>query len=135
MMTKHCHLFRKFIEDSIFWEVKNLKFTKTGSSQERIQSANATFAQTRESLHAAPILRINSCLILRDKQKKYDIYSNLNNETMRLLMPIAMIIVFAFYILYLALVKKDLKSQMKTAIYPGLFFISVWGICYLLFLK
>ncbi|MFT3796708.1 hypothetical protein [Flavobacterium sp.] len=54
---------------------------------------------------------------------------------MRLFMPIAMAILFVLYMLYLALVKKELKSHLKTVLYPGLFFIFVWGICYSVFLQ
>lgn len=54
---------------------------------------------------------------------------------MRIFIPFAMIAVFAFYILYLALVKKDLKNHLKTTIYPGMFFVLIWGICFLFFLK
>ena len=54
---------------------------------------------------------------------------------MRLFMPIAMIVIFAFYLLYLAAVKKELKSKLVTVVYPGLFFIMVWGVCYTAFLK
>lgn len=53
---------------------------------------------------------------------------------MRLYMPIAMVVIFAFYLLYLATVKKDLKSKLVPVVYPGLFFIVVWGVCYTAFL-
>lgn len=54
---------------------------------------------------------------------------------MRLFMPIAMIVIFALYLLYLAAVKKELKSKLLTVVCPGLFFIMVWGVCYTAFLK
>ncbi len=53
---------------------------------------------------------------------------------MRLYMPFAMVVIFALYLLYLAAVKKNLKSKLVTVVYPGLFFIVVWGICYTAFL-
>jgi len=43
---------------------------------------------------------------------------------------IGLLIVFVAYILYLALVKKELKQNLSKVVYPGLFFISVWTILY-----
>lgn len=50
--------------------------------------------------------------------------------TMRLFMPIVFVVLFIFYVLYLGLVKKNLKDQIATVLFPGLFFILVWGILY-----
>jgi hypothetical protein len=54
---------------------------------------------------------------------------------MRLFMPIAMIAVFVLYVAYLAFLKKDLKRNLATVVYPGAFFIAVWGVCYMAFLR
>ena len=54
---------------------------------------------------------------------------------MRVFMPIILIAVFALYILYLAVVKREFKSKLKTEILPGMFFVLVWGICYFAFLR
>ncbi|QBZ96909.1 hypothetical protein GS03_00392 [Flavobacterium sangjuense] len=53
---------------------------------------------------------------------------------MRLILPFFMTIIFVLYVLYLAFIKKDLKKNMQTVVYPGVFFISVWVICYFIFL-
>lgn len=48
-------------------------------------------------------------------------------------MTIGFLIVFIVYVLYLAL-KKKLKQNISTVVYPGLFFISVWaGLYFLVF--
>lgn len=49
-------------------------------------------------------------------------------------MPI-MIILFVLYILHLAIVKKDLKSNLHSTLYPGLFFIGVWILIYYVILS
>lgn len=49
---------------------------------------------------------------------------------MRLIIPFFMIIVFLLYVLYLALIKKELKKNLYSVLYPGLFFIAVWGVIY-----
>ncbi len=54
---------------------------------------------------------------------------------MRIFMPVIMTAIFACYVLYLAFVKKEFKARVKTVILPGLFFIMVWGICYITFLR
>lgn len=53
----------------------------------------------------------------------------------RLFIPILIIGLFILYILYLGLIKKDLKSKIKTVVYPGVFFILIWVILYFLILK
>jgi hypothetical protein len=45
------------------------------------------------------------------------------------LISIGLITLFIAYILYLLLIKKDLK-KFKTVLYPGLFFIAIWAIIY-----
>jgi len=49
--------------------------------------------------------------------------------------PIGLIAVFIAYVLYLLLVKKNLKSRINTVVLPGLFFIAVWLIIYYFILK
>lgn len=49
-------------------------------------------------------------------------------------MPIVMIAVFLFYLLYLLIVKKNLKQQADKIVYPGLFFIVAWVALYFEFL-
>lgn len=48
--------------------------------------------------------------------------------------PIGLIIVFIVYLLYLLLIKKDLK-KFRTVLYPGLFFIIIWAVIYYSLLK
>ncbi len=43
--------------------------------------------------------------------------------------------VFVLYVLYLGLIRKNLKAKMKTVVYPGLFFIATWTVIYILLLK
>jgi len=50
-------------------------------------------------------------------------------------MPIVMTAVFLCYIFYLLVVKKNLRQQMDKVVYPGLFFIVVWGVIYFEFLR
>jgi hypothetical protein len=52
-----------------------------------------------------------------------------------LLVPIGLVIAFVIYVLYLAIIKKNLRTQVKPVILPGLFFISVWAVIYFLLLK
>lgn len=49
--------------------------------------------------------------------------------------PVIMIAVFVLYVLYLAIVKKNLKSKLQTVVLPGLFFIAIWGVIYYTLLK
>jgi hypothetical protein len=51
-----------------------------------------------------------------------------------LFIPIGLIAVFIIYVLYLLLVKKDMK-KLKIALYPGLFFITIWAVIYYFLLK
>lgn len=48
--------------------------------------------------------------------------------------PIGLIAIFFVYVLFLIFIKKD-KKQLKVVLYPGLSFIAVWAVIYLLFLK
>ncbi len=50
------------------------------------------------------------------------------------LLPIGLIAVFIVYIAYLLFVKKDIK-KFKTVLYPGIFFIALWGIIYYYWLR
>lgn len=53
---------------------------------------------------------------------------------LRLVIPLVIIGLFILYVLYIALIKKDIKSNLKY-IYPGLFFVAIWGVLYFLLLK
>ena len=46
---------------------------------------------------------------------------------MRLIIPLIMIVLFLLYVLYLAFVKNNLRKNLFTVLYPGLFFIAIWG--------
>ncbi len=49
-----------------------------------------------------------------------------------LFIPFGLIAVFLIYILYLIIFRKD-RKQLKSALYPGLFFIAIWvGVYYFL---
>ena len=52
---------------------------------------------------------------------------------MRIVIPLALIALFAGYMLYLLLIKKDRKAAAGL-LYPGLFFIAVWAAIYFLML-
>jgi hypothetical protein len=52
-----------------------------------------------------------------------------------LFIPIALTIVFVIYVLYLAVVRKNLKTKMKTIVLPGFIFIAIWAVMYCLVLK
>ncbi len=54
---------------------------------------------------------------------------------MRLFIPVILCIIFFFYILYLAFIRKNLMQNRTTILYPGLFFVLVWGIIYVGFLR
>ena len=49
--------------------------------------------------------------------------------------PIGLVVVFIIYVLYLALVKKNIKSKIQTVVLPGVFFIAVWGLMYYFLLR
>lgn len=49
--------------------------------------------------------------------------------------PLGLIAIFLFYILYLAFIKKNLKANFKTVVLPGLFFIVVWAVIYYFLLR
>lgn len=53
----------------------------------------------------------------------------------RVLIPIVLTAIFILYILYLAFIKKDLKSKLKTEILPGVLFIGVWTAIYFMWMK
>ncbi|MBF6640794.1 hypothetical protein IVB69_04835 [Flavobacterium sp. J49] len=53
---------------------------------------------------------------------------------MRIFMPIVFVILFILYVLYLAIIKKELKQNLSKVVYPGLFFIVVWALLYFVFL-
>lgn len=52
---------------------------------------------------------------------------------LRLFIPIGLMAVFACWVLYHLLIKRDLKQQLS-GFYMGLFFIGVWGLIYFLVL-
>ncbi len=49
--------------------------------------------------------------------------------------PIGLIAIFIVYVLYLAFVKKNLRSKFKGTVLPGLVFIAIWAVIYYLILK
>ncbi|WP_165917386.1 hypothetical protein [Flaviaesturariibacter aridisoli] len=53
---------------------------------------------------------------------------------MRIFFPLAFAAVFAGWVLYRLLVKKDLKRQLPN-LYPGVFFIAVWAALYFFWLR
>lgn len=54
---------------------------------------------------------------------------------MRIFLPLILILLFVGYLLYLGLVKKSLKSNRFQVVYPGVFFIAIWAVIYLLMLQ
>jgi len=52
-----------------------------------------------------------------------------------LYLPLILIAVFIIYVLYLAIVKKNLRTKMNTVVLPGLIFIAIWAVMYWLILK
>lgn len=63
--------------------------------------------------------------------------SNVNPKPPTMTLPfiaIGLIAVFIIYVVYLAFVKKDL-GKLKSAIFPGLFFLAIWAIIYYFLLK
>ncbi len=48
--------------------------------------------------------------------------------------PIAFKSIFIVYVLYLLVIKKDMK-KIKTVLYPALFFIAIWVVIYYCLLK
>jgi FtsH-binding integral membrane protein len=48
--------------------------------------------------------------------------------------PIGLIAIFIAYVLYLLIVKKDIK-KVKSVLYIGLFFIAIWVVIYYFLLK
>lgn len=51
-----------------------------------------------------------------------------------LFIPIGLIAIFIVYVLYLLIIKKDMK-KVKTTLYPGLFFMGIWAVIYYFLLK
>jgi hypothetical protein len=49
---------------------------------------------------------------------------------MRLFFPLVLGPLFLCYVLYLAVIKKELKQHLTTVVYPGFFFFLVWAILY-----
>lgn len=49
--------------------------------------------------------------------------------------PIGLAALFIAYVLYLAMIKKNLNSKLKTVVFPGLSFIAIWSIIYYFFLN
>lgn len=48
--------------------------------------------------------------------------------------PIGLIAIYIVYVLFLLLVKKDMK-KINSILYPGLFFVATWGVIYFFLLK
>lgn len=48
--------------------------------------------------------------------------------------PIGLIAIYIVYVLYLLIVKKDIK-KINSILYPGLFFVAIWGVFYFFLLK
>lgn len=48
---------------------------------------------------------------------------------LRVFIPVGLIILFLFWVLYSFFIKKDLKKNMNS-LYTGLFFIAVWAMIY-----
>ncbi|WP_162128426.1 hypothetical protein [Flavobacterium phycosphaerae] len=48
---------------------------------------------------------------------------------MRIFLPLVFVLLYAAWVLYRALLKKDLLKH-KAELYAGLFFIGVWGVLY-----
>ena len=53
----------------------------------------------------------------------------------RVLLPIILTGMFILYVLYLAFVKKNLKSKLRTEILPGVLFIGLWAAIYFMWIK
>lgn len=53
---------------------------------------------------------------------------------LRLIIPIALIIIFFVYIIYLIGTNKESK-KIKAVLFPGLFFIAVWIVIYFLMMN
>jgi hypothetical protein len=50
----------------------------------------------------------------------------------RLILPIFFIGLFVVYLLYLLIIRKDNQS-FKKVFFPGLFFIGIWAVLYLIY--
>jgi hypothetical protein len=48
--------------------------------------------------------------------------------------PVGLILILILFVLYLLIIKKDMK-QLKTILYPGLFFIAIWAVIYYVLFK
>ena len=51
---------------------------------------------------------------------------------LRFLLPIAFLVIFIAYIIYLIITKKDMKIIKQTAL-PGVFFIGIWALILLIY--
>lgn len=51
------------------------------------------------------------------------------------LITLGLLVAFVGYILYHAIYRKNLKSKMNTVVLPGLFFVAVWIVLYIGFLR
>lgn len=48
---------------------------------------------------------------------------------------LGLLIAFVGYILFHAIYRKDLKSKLNTVVFPGLFFVAIWMVLYIGFLR
>jgi hypothetical protein len=53
---------------------------------------------------------------------------------LRLFIPLVFVVLFAIWLLYRLIIKKDLMKQLHT-VYLGLFFVGIWIVMYCLVLK
>lgn len=51
------------------------------------------------------------------------------------IISIGLVVVFVLYLLYMGLIKKDLKSKFSTVVLPGIFFVIVWLVIYWLLFR
>lgn len=51
------------------------------------------------------------------------------------IISIGLAIAFLVYLLYLGLIKKDLKSKISTVVMPGVFFLITWFVIFYLLFK
>jgi H+/Cl- antiporter ClcA len=66
------------------------------------------------------------------------LYLRLTVKHCKMLYPfitLGLLAAFVGYILYHAIYRKDLKSKMNTVVLPGLFFVAVWIVLYIGFLR
>ena len=46
--------------------------------------------------------------------------------------PLILTAIFIVYVLYMALIKRNIKAKFQTVVMPGLFFIVIWVAIYFL---